>query len=141
MLVEDNPDDEALARRALAHSGIDAEVTVVGDGAEALEYLFAEGRYKDAPKPQGPGVVFLDVKLPKLDGIEVLRRIRVNPNTRALPVVMLTSSSEERDVLASYNLGANSYIRKPVDFDSFTQTVCQLARYWLELNISPPRRR
>ena len=138
LLVEDNPDDEALTRRALAKNNIQNEVRVALDGAEALEILLGTGAH--AGHPLAPEVVLLDLKLPKVDGLEVLRRVRANERTRLLPVVILTSSREERDVVSGYGLGANSYIRKPVDFGQFVEAVRQLGLYWLVLNEPPPRR-
>jgi DNA-binding response OmpR family regulator len=131
LLVEDNPDDEALTRRALAKNNIQNEVRVARDGAEALELL-------DVITPE---VVLLDLKLPKVDGLEVLRRIRADERTRLLPVVILTSSKEETDLVSGYGLGANSYIRKPVDFAQFVEAVRQLGLYWLVLNQPPPPQR
>ncbi len=133
LLVEDNPDDEALTLRALAKNKIQNEVVVAHDGAEALARLF------DGGTALRPAVVLLDLKLPKVDGIEVLRRIRMAPATELTPVVVLTSSKEEQDLVMSYQLGANSYIRKPVDFLQFTEAVRQLGLYWLILNEAPPR--
>ena len=141
LLVEDNRDDEALTLRALRKSRITNEVIVVRDGAEALEYLFGTGRYQGRDTTVMPDLVLLDLKLPKIDGLEVLRRLRASEGTRALPVVILTSSAEEQDVLKSYGLGANSYIRKPVDFDEFTEAARQLGVYWLVLNQGPPKQR
>ncbi len=138
LLVEDNPDDEALTLRALKKNNIANEVAVARDGVEALDYLFAEGSHAGRDPAQLPEVVLLDLKLPKLDGLEVLKRLRADPRTRRIPVVILTTSSEERDIAASYDLGANSYIRKPVDFDQFLAAVHQLGLYWLLLN-EPPR--
>ncbi|HZH81198.1 MAG TPA: response regulator [Gemmatimonadales bacterium] len=138
LLVEDNPDDEALTRRALAKNNIQNEVLVARDGAEALDLLFGTGAH--AGRPIEPEVILLDLKLPKVDGLEVLRRIRADDRTRLLPVVILTSSREERDVISGYGLGANSYIRKPVDFQQFVEAVRQLGLYWLVLNEPPPRR-
>ncbi|HZI22596.1 MAG TPA: response regulator [Gemmatimonadales bacterium] len=138
LLVEDNPDDEALTRRALAKNNIQNEVLVARDGAEALDLLF--GTDAHAGRPIEPEVILLDLKLPKVDGLEVLRRIRADDRTRLLPVVILTSSREERDVISGYGLGANSYIRKPVDFQQFVEAVRQLGLYWLVLNEPPPRR-
>lgn len=132
LLVEDNPDDEALTLRALAKNKIQNEVVVARDGAEALDWLFGDDRLGR------PAVVLLDLKLPKVDGIEVLRRIRAAPATRTTPVVILTSSKEDQDLIAGYELGANSYIRKPVDFVQFTEAVRQLGLYWLILNEAPP---
>ena len=138
LLVEDNPDDEALTLRALKRNNIMNEVVVARDGAEALDYLFAQGVYSDRDAGKLPEVVLLDLKLPKLDGLEVLRRIRDEPLTRRLAVVILTSSNEERDIIAGYDLGANSYIRKPVDFNQFMEAVRQLGVYWLVLNVPSP---
>ncbi len=138
LLVEDNPDDEALTLRALKRNNILNEVVVARDGAEALDYLFGQGAYTDRAGGKLPEVVLLDLKLPKLDGLEVLRRIRSEPMTRRLAVVILTSSNEERDIIAGYDLGANSYIRKPVDFNQFMEAVRQLGVYWLVLNVPPP---
>jgi two-component system, response regulator len=130
VLIEDNPDDEALTLRALSKNGIANQVIVLRDGAEALDRLLAV----DAPSPQ---LVLLDLKLPRIDGLEVLRRLRSEPSTTLLPIVILTSSNEERDLVESYRLGANSYIRKPVDFEQFTEAVRQLGLYWLVLNQFP----
>ena len=138
LLVEDNSNDEVLTLRALAKSHIANEVVVVRDGVEALEYLFGTGKHADRKGLALPEVVLLDVKLPKLDGLEVLRRIRADPRTKLLPVVMLTSSLEESDVITSYSHGANSYVRKPVDFLQFQEAVRHLGLYWLVLNASPP---
>jgi len=132
LLVEDNPDDEALTLRALKRNNILNEVFVARDGVEALDYL------EDCEPGRLPEVVLLDLKLPRIDGLEVLRRIRGNDKTRRLAVVILTSSNEERDIIAGYDLGANSYIRKPVDFEQFMEAVRQLGVYWLVLNVSPP---
>ncbi len=131
LLVEDNPDDEALTLRALKRNNILNKVIVARDGVEALDYL-------DACEPDAlPEVVLLDLKLPRIDGLEVLRRVRENEKTRRLAVVILTSSNEERDIIAGYDLGANSYIRKPVDFEQFMEAVRQLGVYWLVLNVTP----
>ncbi len=138
LLVEDNPDDEALTLRALKRNNILNEVIVVRDGAEALDFLFAQGVHSDRSVAKLPEVVLLDLKLPKLDGLEVLRRIRGEASTRHLAVVILTSSNEERDIIAGYDLGANSYIRKPVDFNQFMEAVRQLGIYWLVLNVPSP---
>jgi two-component system response regulator len=138
LLVEDNPNDEALTLRALKKNNIQDRVVVARDGAEALDYLFATGAYHDRSPSDVPRVVLLDLKLPKIDGLEVLRRLRANARTRLLPVVILTSSNEERDLVAGYGSGANSYIRKPVDFNEFAETVSHLGRYWLQLNEVAP---
>ena len=138
LLVEDNPDDELLTLRALKKSNILNDVVVARDGAEALAYLFGEGTHADQDAKMLPQVVLLDLKLPKIDGLEVLRRLRADDRTALLPVVILTSSDEERDIVASYRLGANSFIRKPVDFSQFSEAVQQLGLYWLILNQGPP---
>ena len=139
LLVEDNPDDEALTLRALKKNNIGNRVVVVRDGAEALEFLFCTGAHADRDPREKPQVILLDLKLPKVDGMEVLRRIRADPSTRTLPVVILTSSKEEQDVINSYLIGVNSYIRKPVDFIQFVEAIRQLGLYWLVLNEAPPR--
>lgn len=141
LLVEDNPDDVLLTLRALKKNNILNEVVVMHDGAEALDYLFGTGAYTDRDAQEMPQLVLLDLKLPRIEGLEVLRRLRDNERTRLLPVVMLTSSDEEQDILGSYELGANSYIRKPVDFSQFTEAVQQLGLYWLVLNQGPPSTR
>ena len=141
LLIEDNPDDEALTLRALKKNNIMNEVVVARDGEQALAYLFRTGAYAGRDNGVMPQVVLLDLKLPKIDGLEVLRRIRADERTRLLPVVILTSSKEEQDLINGYRLGANSYIRKPVDFNQFTEAVRQLGLYWLVLNESPPTRR
>ena len=138
LLVEDNPDDEALTLRAFRKNNVGNEVVVARDGAQALAYLFGDGD-GGAERPKLlPQLVLLDLKLPKVDGLEVLRRIREDERTRLLPVVILTSSREEMDLTRGYSLGANSYIRKPVDFTQFSEAVRQLHLYWLVLNESPP---
>lgn len=140
LLVEDNPDDEALTVRALKAAKIANEVVVTRDGVQALDYLFGEGTFADRDVSIMPQVVLLDLKLPKLDGLGLLRRLRADPRTKLLPVVILTSSNEEQDRINSYDLGANSYVRKPVDFDQFVHAAVQLGLYWLVLNEPPPRR-
>jgi two-component system, response regulator len=140
LLVEDNPDDEALTVRALKKNNIMNEVAVVRDGVEALDYLFGEGSHAGRDMSVVPQVILLDLKLPKLDGLGVLRRLRSDPRTKLLPVVLLTSSNEEQDLATGYGLGANSYVRKPVDFDQFKEAIRQLSLYWLVLNEPPPRR-
>jgi two-component system response regulator len=139
LLVEDNPDDEALTLRALHKNNIHNEVVVVRDGVEALDYLFGSGPYLGSDTNVLPQVILLDLKLPKLDGLEVLRRLRADERTKLLPVVILTSSKEEQDLIAGYSLGANSYVRKPVDFMQFTEAVRHLGLYWLVLNEAPPQ--
>jgi two-component system, response regulator len=139
LLVEDNLDDEALTLRALKKNNIRNEVVVAHDGVEALEYLFASGTYAGRDPADMPQVILLDLKLPKIDGLEVLRRLRANEQTRLLPVVILTSSNEDQDRINGYGLGANSYVRKPVDFAQFIEAVRQLGLYWLILNEPAPR--
>ena len=138
LLVEDNPRDEALILRALRKSNVVNEVVVARDGVEALDYLFGTGAHAGRDLDVMPQVVLLDLKLPKVDGLEVLQRIRADERTRRLPVVVFTSSSEEEDVMRSYDLGANSYVRKPVDFEHFLEATRQLGLYWLVLNEAPP---
>jgi two-component system response regulator len=138
LLVEDNPDDEELTLRALQKSNILNPVHVARDGVEALDYLFARGAHAGRDTKEQPQIVLLDLKLPKLDGLDVLRAIRNDPRTKRQPVVILTSSAEEQDVLSGYELGANSYIRKPVDFTQFVDAVRQLGLYWLVLNQPVP---
>jgi two-component system response regulator len=139
LLVEDNPDDEALTLRALRKNNILNPVVVAHDGVKALDFLYCTGEYANRDPGEMPQVVLLDLKLPKFDGLEVLRRIRAEESTRLLPVVILTSSNEDQDRLKGYKLGANSYIRKPVDFNQFVEAVRQLGLYWLVLNEIPPR--
>ncbi len=138
LLVEDNRDDEALTLRALKKNNIKNEVVVAHDGVEALDYLFGTGSHADRDLTDPPQVILLDLKLPRVDGLEVLRRLRADKRTRLLPVVILTSSNEEQDRINSYGLGANSYVRKPVDFAQFIEAVRQLGLYWLILNEPPP---
>jgi CheY-like chemotaxis protein len=137
LLVEDNPDDEALTLRAFRKSNLTNEIVVARDGVEALDYLFGTGTYAGRDVEDLPQLVLLDLKLPKVDGLEVLQRVRESDITKTLPVVILTSSKEQEDLLTSYSLGANSYIRKPVDFNQFIQAVQQLGLYWLVLNQYP----
>src|SRR3569833_148916 len=134
LLVDDNRDDEELTLRALAKSKITNPVVVVRDGVEALDWMFRRGAYASRSEHQVPQVVLLDLKLPKVDGLEVLRELRANDATKLTPVVILTSSVEEQDLIRGYGLGANSYIRKPVDFTQFVEAVRQLGLYWLVLN-------
>jgi CheY-like chemotaxis protein len=138
LLVEDNPDDEALAIRALKRNHISNQIVVAHDGVEALDYLFGNGVYANRDLSIKPTVVLLDLKLPRVDGIEVLRRLREDDRTKLMPVVILTTSSEEQDMLDSYSLGCNSYIRKPVDFIQFSEAIRQLGMYWLLMNEPPP---
>jgi CheY-like chemotaxis protein len=138
LLVEDNPDDEALALRAFRKNHIAQEVVVARDGAEALDYLFGTGSHAGRDTRMRPPVVLLDLKLPRIDGLEVLRRLRADPRTQTQPVVVLTTSNEHSDLRTSYALHANSYIRKPVDFNEFTETLRSVAHYWLQLNEPPP---
>jgi two-component system response regulator len=138
LLVEDNPRDEALTRRALAKNNIVNKIVVAHDGVEALDYLFGTGTYEGRDLTIMPQLVLLDLKMPRVDGLEVLRRLRADERTRRLPVVIFTSSSEEEDMMKSYNLGANSYVRKPVEFESFIEATKQLGLYWLMLNEVAP---
>jgi len=138
LLVEDNPDDELLTLRALKKSGVRNEIVVAHDGVEALDYLFASGPHSGRDPAVMPQLILLDLKLPRVDGLEVLRRLRSDERTRRLPVVILTSSREQRDMLEGYGLGANSYIRKPVNFEQFVKAVELLRSYWLVLNEDPP---
>ncbi len=139
LLVEDNPDDVELTLRALKQYNVKNEITVVRDGADALDYLFATGAYTDRDKVALPAVVLLDLKLPKIDGLEVLQRMRGDERTKLVPVVILTSSREEQDIINSYRFGANSYVRKPVDFNQFIEAARQLGLYWLVINEPPPK--
>jgi two-component system, response regulator len=138
LLVDDNPDDVDLALRALRRGNLTSDVVVKRDGLDAIEYLFGAGAEQEAA--QVPQVILLDLKLPKVSGLDVLKRLRSDERTRLLPVVVLTSSKEEQDVLQSYSLGANSYVRKPVDFNQFVEAMRQLEQYWLALNEPPPLR-
>ncbi len=141
LLVEDNPDDVALTRRALKRNNIANEMQVVADGVEALDYLFGTGEFAGRDTSEQPCVILLDLKLPRVSGLEVLERIRDDERTKSIPVVVLTSSREEQDLVSSYQLGANSYIRKPVEFEKFVTAVQQLGLYWLVLNEPPPQQR
>jgi two-component system response regulator len=136
LVVEDNPDDEALMLRALRKNGIANEIVVARDGVEALDYLFGEGQYAGRTAENVPELILLDLKLPKIDGLDVLKRLREDDRTKYVPVVVLTTSSEQRDIVESYNLGANSYVTKPVDFQEFMEATRQLGTYWLLLNRS-----
>ena len=139
LLVEDNPDDVELTLRAFTQSNIQNEVVVARDGAEALDYLFGAGAYAGRDAYSTPAVILLDLKLPKIGGLEVLRRIRADERTKLFPVVILTSSNEEQDLTNGYKLGANSYVRKPVDFVQFSEAIRQLGLYWLIINEPPPK--
>lgn len=139
LLVEDNPDDVELTLLAFKKYKIKNEIVVIQDGAEALDYLFAEGTYAGRDLSNMPAVILLDLKLPKIAGLEVLRRIRADERTKFLPVVILTSSKEEQDLIDGYKFGANSYVRKPIDFAQFTEAARQLGLYWMILNEPPPR--
>lgn len=137
LLVEDNPDDEVLTLRALRKHNIASEITVARDGVEALDFLLGLGAHKGFDPDSMPSLVLLDLKLPKVDGLEVLRRIRENERTRLLPVVIFTSSNEEQDILECHTLGANSYIRKPVDFNQLSEALRLIGTYWLTMNLTP----
>ena len=139
LLVEDNPDDEALTLRALQKNNLGNLAVVVRDGMAALDFLFCRNEYSDRDPNDMPRLILLDLKLPKVDGLDVLRRLRADARTRLLPVVILTSSNEEQDLIAGYKSQVNSYIRKPVDFDQLVETVRELGLYWLGLNEEPPR--
>jgi two-component system, response regulator len=141
LLVEDNPDDVALTVRAFQKNNVANRIVVATDGAEALDYLFATGPHAGRDLKEMPSMILLDLKLPKIDGLEVLRRLRADERTKLLPVVILTSSKEEQDLVKGYALGANSYVRKPVDFNQFLEAARQLGLYWLVLNEVPPARR
>jgi len=137
LLVEDNPNDAELALRALKKNNLANKIHLVKDGAEALEFIFADGAYAGRNIGNKPKVIFLDLKLPKVDGLEVLRKVKSDERTRSIPIVVLTSSHEERDVVESYKFGVNSYIVKPVDFDKFIHAVAELGMYWMLLNKQP----
>ncbi len=137
LLVEDNPNDEALTIRAFKKNNLMNNIDVVRDGQEALDYLFCEGDYADRDKNDNPQVILLDINLPKLDGLEVLRQMRANEGTSLIPVIVMTTSDEQSDLIDSYKLGANSYIRKPVDLDNFMSAIKTLGMYWLVLNLQP----
>ena len=139
MVVEDNPDDEELTLRALKSAKIANEIVVTRDGNEALEFVFGKGQYEGRDLGRMPAVILLDLKLPKLNGLEVLKHLRADSRTKLIPVVVLTSSSEDEDMLRSYEFGANSYVRKPVEFGAFAHAVSQLGLYWMLLNETPPR--
>lgn len=136
LLVEDNPDDELLMIRALKKSHIGNEIVIARDGVEALDYLFGTGSYEGRDMRQMPQLIMLDLKLPKIDGLEVLRRLRANDRTKYIPVVVLTTSTEQQDVISSYELGANAYVQKPVDFEDFVEATRQLGLFWLVINKS-----
>ena len=138
LLVEDNSDDVELTRRAFRKSQFENPLIVARDGIEALDYLFGTGEHHERDASNLPRLVLLDLKLPRLDGLQVLERVRSNPKTKLLPVVILTSSTEPRDLIGGYSLGANSYIRKPVNFQEFVEAVRQIGQYWLVLNETPP---
>jgi two-component system, response regulator len=139
LLVEDNPDDETLTLRAFRKNNMGNRIVVVRDGEEALNFLFRKGEYAEHSPQEFPEIILLDLKLPKIDGLGVLQQIRANPRTRLLPVIILTSSKEEQDLIEGYSQGANSFVRKPVDFNQFLEAVRQLGLYWLVLNEPPPR--
>lgn len=139
LLVEDNPDDVALTLRALKKNHLSNSIIVASDGLEALDYLFGLGSHAGRDTSIQPALILLDLKLPKLDGFKVLEKLRADQRTRLLPVVIMTSSREQQDLIDGYGLGANSYIRKPVDFEQFVEAVRQLGLYWLLLNETPPR--
>jgi len=138
LLVEDSPDDQELIRMGFEESHIANDLVIVGDGAQALDYLFGAGKYADRDVSDKPHIILLDLKLPKVNGLEVLERLRADPRTEFIPVIILTSSSEEEDILASYKLGANSYVRKPVEFNRFAEAIKRLGLYWLILNHRSP---
>ena len=139
LLVEDNPDDEELTTRALRHAKVANDLVVARDGAEALEFVFGTGTHAGRDLSRMPALILLDLKLPKLSGLDVLQRLRADERTKLIPTVILTSSSEEEDMLKSYRQGANSYVRKPVEFSAFATAVSQLGVYWMLINQPPPR--
>jgi two-component system response regulator len=136
--VEDNPNEEALILRAFKKYNLSSQITVVRDGAEAIDFVFCQGVYKDRDPEDLPQLILLDINLPKLSGLDVLRRLRANERTRLLPIIMLTSSVEEQDLLESYRSGANSYVQKPIQYDQFLESIRQLGMYWLLVNEPPP---
>jgi CheY-like chemotaxis protein len=138
LVVEDSPTDEALLLRALNAAGITNPIVTVRDGVEAVEFLFATGRYESRQSEEPPAVVLIDLNLPKVDGLEILRRMRSDYRTKLLPVAIFTSSLEEQDLINGYSLGANSYVRKPIEFSKFSKVAAQLVKYWIELNEPPP---
>jgi len=138
LIVEDNPTDEALLRRALEKAGIPNPLVTARDGLEAIQYLFAQGRYEFRDPAKAPAVVLIDLNLPKMDGLEVLRRMRSDYRTKLIPVAIFTSSLEEQDLINGYSLGANSYVRKPTEFSKFSKVIAQLVTYWTTLNEPPP---
>lgn len=140
LLVEDSPEDAELTIRALRHSKLANNIQVAEDGAEALDFLFSRGHHKDRALPHPPKLVLLDLKLPKVGGLEVLQAIRADERTRAIPVVILTSSKEEGDLISSYNLGVNAYVQKPVDFEQFSEAIRQIGMFWMLVNQAPPQR-
>jgi two-component system, response regulator len=139
LLVEDNPSDEKLTLRAFKKSGVSNEIVVVRDGAEALDYLFGAGKFDGRDSADLPAVMLLDLKLPRIDGLEVLRRVRADERTRCLPIVILTASKEHEDIARGYSLGANAYVRKPVDFSEFAEAAKTVGLFWLLLNEPPPK--
>ena len=137
LIVEDNASDAEMAMRAFKKNNLANKIHIVHDGEEALNFIFAKGEYAERDKEQKPKIILLDLKLPKIDGLEVLKELKNNETTKIIPVIILTSSKEESDIIKSYNLGVNSYIVKPVDFDKFVEAVRDLGHYWLLLNINP----
>jgi CheY-like chemotaxis protein len=141
LLVDDNPDDILLTRRALKKNNVDSDIVIAEDGLDALDYLFGTGRYTGRDVTSMPALTLMDLKMPRVDGLEVLKRLRSDPRTCLLPVVILTASRESADIERSYSLGANAYVRKPVDFVQFTEAVKQLAAFWLSLNETPDQKK